>query len=42
MICHRYIEDGKRHSEIIKTYNYDLFIKSEYSKDSYNIHKEPF
>lgn len=40
VICHRYIEDGKRHSEIIKTYNYDLFVKSEYSKDSFSIHKE--
>lgn len=40
VICHRYIEDGKRHSEIIKDYNYDLYIKSEYSKDAVGIHKE--
>ena len=40
VICHRYIEDGKRHSEIIKFYNYDLYLKSEYSRDAVGIHKE--
>lgn len=40
VICHRYIEDGKRHSEIIKEYNYDLYVKSEYSKDGFGINKE--
>lgn len=40
VICHRYIEDGKRYAEIIKDYNYDLYLRSEYSKDSIGIHKE--
>lgn len=40
VICHRYIENGKRYSEIIKNYNYDLYLKSEYSKDAVGIKKE--
>lgn len=40
VLCHRYIEDGKRHSEIIKSYNYDLYLQSDYTSNAVGIHKE--
>lgn len=38
-IIHRYIKDGKRYQEIIKNFDYDLYVRSEYSRDALDVHK---
>lgn len=40
-LIHRYIKNGKRHSEYIKDFEYDLYIKSDYSNDSMTVYNEP-
>ena len=38
-IIHRYIKDGKRHQDVIKNFEYDLYLRSEYSRDALDVHK---
>ena len=38
-IIHRYIKDGQRYQDVIKNFEYDLYLKSEYSRDAVDVHK---
>lgn len=37
-IIHRYVQDGVRHQDVIKDFEYDLYLRSEYSNDSVDAH----
>lgn len=39
-IYHRYVDNGKRHMEIVENFEYELFLKSEYSDDSTSVYRE--
>ena len=36
-LVHRYIKDGKRYQEVVEDFEYELFMKSNYSEDSYDV-----
>lgn len=40
-LCHRYIKDGKRYSEIVEGFEYELFVQSNYSNDSVDVYNNP-
>lgn len=37
-LCHRYVKDGKRYSEIVNDFEYELFLKSNYSNDAVDVY----
>lgn len=40
MLIHRYVDDhGKRHVDFVKEFNYELYLKSDYTVDAQDIHK---
>lgn len=38
-ILHRYIKDGKRYKDIVKEFDYELYLRSDYSNDSIDVNK---
>ena len=38
-LFHRYIKDGKRYTEIVKEFDYELYMRSDYSNDSIDVYK---
>ncbi len=36
-IIHRYVKDGKRYKEVVSEFDYDLYLRSEYSDDSVDV-----
>ena len=37
-IIHRYVKDGKRIRDVVPHFEYDLYVRSEYSKDAVDVH----
>ena len=37
-LMHRYIQDGKRHTETVNDFEYELFVKSHISRDSVDVY----